>query len=155
MPRPVRVIAAVVSAAALLSCGGGGDGPTQPPPPPPVGLNAVSAITLTAPPPTPAVGKTMLLTAQAPNAARTALTGQAFVWSTSNSAIATVEQNGTLTAVAAGSVDVAAAIGAKNNKVTVTITPAPVAASIAVNAGNGQSATVNTTVATPPSVIVK
>ncbi|MDQ3516471.1 MAG: Ig-like domain-containing protein, partial [Gemmatimonadota bacterium] len=87
--------------------------------------------------------------------AGTLLTGQTFVWSTSNSAIATVEQNGTVTAVAHGTVDVAAAIGAKNNKVTLTITPPPVAASIAVNAGNGQSARVNTPVSQPPSVIVK
>ncbi|MGI9140562.1 MAG: Ig-like domain-containing protein, partial [Gemmatimonadaceae bacterium] len=102
-----------------------------------------------------AAGKTMLLSAQATNSAGTVLTSQTFVWSTSNSAIATVEQNGTVTAVAPGTVDVAAAIGAKNNRVTLTITPAPVAASIAVNAGNGQSATVNTAVPQPPSVIVK
>jgi Big-like domain-containing protein len=155
MHSTVRVIAAVSLAAALLSCGGGGDGPTQPPPPPPVDLTAVSAITVTAPSSSLAAGRTMLLTAQATNSAGTVLTGQTFIWSTSNSAIATVEQNGLVTAVAAGSVDVAAAIGAKNNKVTLTITPPPVAASIAVNVGNGQSATVNTAVGTPPSVIVK
>lgn len=155
MYNNVRVLISVPMAAALLSCGGGGGDVTPPPPPPPVDLNAVAAITVTAPAATLATGRTMLLSAQATNSAGTVLTGQTFVWSTSNSAIATVEQNGTLLAVAPGSVDVAAAIGAKNNKVTLTITPPPVATSIAVNAGNGQSATINTAVSAPPSVIVK
>ncbi len=97
----------------------------------------------------------MLLSAQATNSAGTVLTGQTFVWSTSNAAFATVEQSGIVTAVAAGTVDIAAAIGAKTNKVTLTITPAPVAASLAVNSGTGQSATVNIAVVTPPSVIVR
>lgn len=151
----IRFLVSLPLAAALLSCGGGGgDGPTAPPPPV-VDLNAVSTITVTAPSTSLAVGRTMLLTAQATNSVGTTLTSQAFVWSTSNPAIATVEQNGTLTAVSTGTVDVAAAVGSKNNKVSLTITPAPVPASIAANSGNGQSATVNTPVAQPPSVIVK
>src|SRR5687768_16433077 len=150
-----RVLISAPMAAALLSCGGGGDGPTPPPPPPVVDLNAVAAITVTAPSTTLAATRTMLLTAQATNSAGTVLTGQAFIWSTSNPSIATVEQNGTVTGVAAGTVDVAAAIGSKSGKVTLTITPAPVAASIAINAGNGQTANVNAAVAQPPSVIVR
>ena len=156
MYSKVRVFISVPLAAALLSCGGGGDGyGTTDPPPPVVDLNAVAAVTVTAPSTTLAATRTILLTAQATNSAGTVLTGQAFVWSTSNPAIATVEQNGTVTGVAAGSVNVAAAIGTKNGSVTLTITPAPVAVSIAANAGNGQTATVNSAVPQPPSVIVR
>ena len=156
MYSKVRVFLSVPLAAALLSCGGGGGGDITPPPPPPVvDLNAVAAVTVSAPSTTLAATRTLLLTAQATNSAGTVLTGQAFVWSTSDPTKATVEQNGTVTGVSAGSVIVAAAIGTKNGQVTLTITPAPVAVSIAVNAGNGQTATVNSAVPQPPSVIAR
>lgn len=154
MHSTVRVLAAIPLAAALLSCGGGGGEPTAPPPPP-VDLTAVNTITVTAPSLTVAAGKTVLLTAQATNVNGTVLTGQVFVWSTSSNAMATVEQNGMVLGVGPGSVIVAAAIGVKNGSVTLTITPAPVAATIAVNSGNDQTAFINTPVATRPAVIVK
>lgn len=143
-------------AAALLSCGGGGgsDGPTAPPPPT-VDLNAVNAISITGPALVVGVGKTILLSAQATNANGTALQGQSFSWSSNPTSTATVEQNGTVLGVAPGTATVAAAIGGKNAQVTVTVTAAPPPATIAVNAGNGQSATINTPVGTSPSVIVK
>ncbi len=96
-----------------------------PPPPPPV-----STVTVTLNASSLVVGTGTQATAVLRDAGGNVLTGVPIVWSSSNTAIATVSQSGYVTAVAAGSVNIIATSGGKTGSASLTVTnppPAPVA----------------------------
>ncbi|MGQ9525434.1 MAG: cohesin domain-containing protein [Armatimonadota bacterium] len=110
------------------------------PPPPPT----VAKVEVTAPTTTLKVGETVTLTAKALDATGAEIAGQTFTWASSDSAVATVDATGKVTAVAAGKADITAAVGdVKSAPVTITVeavAPPPVA---------GAAITVATDPATP------
>ena len=100
------------------------------------GKTGSSAVTVTAPPPpvvttvtvAPSsasilVGATTPLTATVRDASGNVMTGQTIVWSTSNAAAATVNSNGVVTGVAAGSATITATCAGKIGSSAVTVTP--------------------------------
>jgi len=74
-------------------------------------------------------------------------------WTTSAAGVATVNDTGLVLATGAGSAVITAEVMGVQGTAVVLVTGAP--ATIAVSAGNGQSAAVNDSVPVPPSVIVK
>ncbi len=125
----LRFAPLLAAAFVLLACGGGdpgtGPGPTPPPPPPPpppptLVSVAVAPDTLAL----EAVSRTGTLTATlAPSGA----TGT-IVWRSANTAIATVSGSGTsatVTAIAPGSTQIVASVGAIEGSATVTVPPVP------------------------------
>ena len=72
-------------------------------------------------------GQTRQLTAVARDASNTAVPGVPFQWSSGSNAIATVDANGLVTGVAAGTVNISAAVGSVSGAASVSVTPAPVA----------------------------
>jgi len=97
------------------------------------------------------VGQTGTLTATTRDAANNILTGRAVTWSSSNTGIATVAPNGTVTAVAPGSATITASSEGKSGTATVTVTAVPVG-SVSVTPG---SATVNVAFTTTLSASVR
>jgi len=95
-----RVFSLAAVSVALAACGS--DGPTGPSP------TTVTAIVVAAPAPTMQVGTTMAAKARLLNSQGDSVMGKAPKWSTSSAAVATVDQNGVITAVAPGSVDITA-----------------------------------------------
>ena len=95
-----RVLALAVVSVALAACSS--DGPTGPSP------TTVTAIVVAAPSPTMQVGTTMTAKARLLNSQGDSVMGKTPKWSTSSAAVATVDQNGVITAVAPGSVDITA-----------------------------------------------
>ncbi|HUQ80387.1 MAG TPA: Ig-like domain-containing protein [Gemmatimonadaceae bacterium] len=72
-------------------------------------------------------GQTGTLTATARDAANNVLAGRAITWSSSNTNVATVAPNGTVTAVAPGSATISATSEGKTGTAAVTVTAVPVA----------------------------
>jgi len=101
-----RVFAFAVVSVALAACSS--DGPTGPSP------TTVTSIVVAAPSPTMQVGTTMTATARLLNSQGDTVKGKTPKWSTSSASVATVDQNGVITAVAPGS----AAITASADKAT-------------------------------------
>ena len=95
-----RVLALAVVSVTLAACSS--DGPTEPSP------TTVTAIGVAAPL-TMQVGTTMTATARLWNSKGDIVTGRTPQWSTSSAAVATIDQNGVITAVSAGSVTITAA----------------------------------------------
>ncbi|HEX5072180.1 MAG TPA: Ig-like domain-containing protein [Gemmatimonadaceae bacterium] len=96
-----RVFALAVVCGVLAACSS--DGPTGPSP------TTVTAIVVTAPSPTMQVGTTMTATARLLNSKGDSVGGKVPKWSSSAASVATVDQNGVITAVAPGSVEITAA----------------------------------------------
>ena len=88
--------------ALLTACG---DGPTEPSP------TTVTSIVVSAQSPSLQVGGTMQATARLMNSKGDEVTGKTVNWSSSAANIATVDQNGSVTAVAPGIVTITAAVG--------------------------------------------
>jgi uncharacterized protein YjdB len=61
------------------------------------------------------------------DASNTAVPGVPFQWSSASNAIATVDGNGLVTGVTAGTVNISAAVGSVSGSASVSVTPAPVA----------------------------
>jgi len=95
-----RVLALALVSVALAACSS--DGPTAPSP------TTVTAIVVAAPSPTMQVGTTMTATARLLNSKGDSVSGKTPKWSSSAASVATVDQNGVITAVAPGSVDIIA-----------------------------------------------
>jgi len=95
-----RVLALALVSVALAACSS--DGPTAPSP------TTVTAIVVAAPSPTMQVGTTMTATARLLNSKGDSVSGKTPKWSSSAASVATVDQNGVITAVAPGSVEIAA-----------------------------------------------
>lgn len=72
--------------------------------------------------------QTRQFTAVARNAGGNTITGRTFTWSSSNSAIASVDQNGLVTAIGLGTVNIAATSGDRTGAATVQITEIPIGA---------------------------
>lgn len=73
------------------------------------------------------IGNTVQLSAAAKDAAGNTLAGRTASWSSSNTAVATVDANGLVTAVAAGSSTMTATVSGIPGTSSVTVTPVPVA----------------------------
>ena len=131
-----RSLASVVL---LAACSGGGDGGTTPPPPPTVASVGVSLASTSL-----AVGQSTTATATARDAAGATIGGKTPSWSSSSAAVASVDGNGTVTAVAAGSAEIVATIDGRTGQATLTVTPPPVA-SVAVTLSAGTLAVGQTT----------
>ena len=106
-----RVFALAAACAALAACS---DGPTEPSP------NTVTAIVINAPSTAMQVGSTMTATARLLNSKGDSVPSKTAKWSTSNASIATVDQNGVISGVAAGSATITAS--ADNAKGTLPLT---------------------------------
>jgi alpha-tubulin suppressor-like RCC1 family protein len=87
------------------------------------GGRPVASVTVTPTPATVPVGGAITLTATAFDRSGRPLTGRAFNWSSSNTALATVS-GGVVTGVAPGSVAITATTGGQNGTASVTVTPA-------------------------------
>jgi uncharacterized protein YjdB len=89
-----------------------------------VGIASVAV----SPTPTSVVaGQTRQLSAVARDASNTAVPGVPFQWSSASTGIATVDGNGLVTGVAAGTVTISAAVGTVSGSASVSVTPPPVA----------------------------
>ena len=129
--------AMLVIAGGLWAAGcGGGDSPTQPtpttpspptPPPPPPPAPTVSVVEVSPNMATVEVGRTQRFVATAKASDGTVISGVDFAWSSSNTAVATINNNGVATAVAAGTATIrATGNGVSSAAVTITVTVAPV-----------------------------
>lgn len=121
------------SCAVLVAACGGESGTTEPPAPDPsITLNPTSL---------------NLVTGEAATIAATISNGSgALTWSSSSSAVATVSQTGTVTAVAPGGATITAALASRPSitaAATVTVTDPPTAVTIAGITRNGQAADLN------------
>ena len=99
----MKRVAVILGLFALLTACG--DGPTEPSP------TTVTSIVVTAQSPSLQVGATMTAAARLMNSKGDEVTGKTVTWSSSATNIATVDQNGAVTAVAPGVATITAAVG--------------------------------------------
>jgi len=92
-----------------------------------VTLKDVATITITPSPVSLTVNQTQQLTATLKDSSGNVLTGRTVVWSSSDSAAATVDQSGFVVARAAGSTTISATSGGAKGTASVTVTNVPVA----------------------------
>lgn len=118
MARIRRSTLGASAALVILACGGK-DAPSGPPP--------VASVTVTAPGQVE-VGSTIIAGAVAKDAKGNALTGKSFTWSSSAPTVASVDANGVVTGVSAGSATITAAADGKSGTAALTVIPIPVAA---------------------------
>ncbi|MGQ9524642.1 MAG: Ig-like domain-containing protein, partial [Armatimonadota bacterium] len=86
----------------------------------------LAKIEVTAPTTSLKVGETVILSAKALDEAGAEITGQTFVWASSNTAVAVVDETGKVTAVAEGTADITAAVGdVKSAPVTIIVEAVP------------------------------
>src|SRR5512134_750850 len=97
--KRIAVLVAITASTLLGACG---KDPVEP------SATDVTAIVVTAPSPSMQVGATMQATARLVNFAGDEVTTKTARWSTSNASVATVDQNGLITAVAAGAATITA-----------------------------------------------
>jgi len=88
----------------------------------------VATVTISPSSATIIVGSTAQLTATTKDGAGNTLSGRAVTWASSNTAVATVNGSGLITAVAVGSATVTATSEGKSGTATITVTNVPVAA---------------------------
>ena len=96
-------------------------GTTTPPPP-----AAISSIELTPATAEVVIGRTKPLSATPKDANGAALSGRALTWTTSAGSVATVDANGVVTGVAAGTATISVAAEGKSATTAVTVKPASV-----------------------------
>jgi len=111
-----------------------------------VALVSVSSVTVTLASGSLNVGQTTSASAVTRDAANNVLTGRVVTWSSSNTAVATVNASGTVTAVGAGSANIIATSEGVTGQAGITVTLAPVA-SVAVTLAAGTVAIGQTTTA--------
>src|SRR6266508_2568534 len=97
-----------------------------------VTVTCVASVTVTPPSATIPQGQTLQLTATPIDTSGAPMTGQAVAWASSNGAVATVNNSGLVSALAAGSATITATSEGQSGSAGVTVTPVPVA-SVAVN----------------------
>ncbi|MEW5931019.1 MAG: Ig-like domain-containing protein [Gemmatimonadota bacterium] len=116
------------------------------------GKSGTSTITVVAPPPAPVAtvavtpssgtldpGGTLQLTTTLRDASGNVLTGRAVTWTSSNTAVATVDASGRVTAVGPGTATITATSEGKSGTATVTVrTPPPAVATVTVSPGSAK-----------------
>ena len=85
----------------------------------------LTSVTVAPPTASVAVGATVALTATVKDAQGNVMTGQTATWSTSNGSYATVNGNGLVTGVSAGSATITATSSGKSGSASITVTSAP------------------------------
>src|SRR5438552_17941750 len=113
MCRPTLLL---LGLATLAACSGGNTVSPPPPPPPPA---PVATVSLTANAATLVPQQTLQLVATPKDAAGTALSGRTITWSSDAQAAATVDGNGLVAAVAAGTATVTALSEGKSAAATI------------------------------------
>jgi len=86
----------------------------------------VASVTVSPPSKTMTVGDTATFSATTKDAQGHVLTGRAIAWSSDNTAVATVDSTGLVTAVAAGSANITATSEGQSGSSAVTVNPVPV-----------------------------
>ncbi len=102
----------LLAALFLAACGGGG-------------APSISTIDVTPATASKQVGQTQQFTAVAKDASGNVISGVTFTWSSSDPNIATVNNSGLATAVAAGTATITATAGGKSGSATFNVTPMP------------------------------
>ncbi len=102
----------------------------------PVARESVASVAVSPPTATVAVGRTERLTATALDAAGNRLPGRTVVWSTSDSAVAQVNDTGLVTGVAVGAATITAAAEGRNGAAAITVTAARVSGPLRVHPTN-------------------
>jgi len=145
MPLRSRRLArhsSLLAALLLAACGGGATN-TQVP-----GDITVAPTTATL----DAVGQTQQLTAVVTDQDGGTITAPSVAWSTSNAGVASVTSTGLVSAVGSGSATITATAGSVSATATVTVSQTP--SQVQKAAGDGQTANIGQTVATPLTVQV-
>ena len=114
----------------------------------------VSTIAVTLASSTLSVGQTIQATATLRDAAGAALTDRQVQWASSVPAVASVGAAGVVTALTPGTSTITATSEGKTGSAAVTVSSAS-GPTMAINAGNNQSAPVRATLSTAPSVIIR
>ena len=122
LSRTYRSILFPLLLSAVAACGEGGVEPV-----PDV---ATASVAVSAAAPGMQEKQSVQLSAEARNAAGSALAGKSFTWTSSSDAVATVSASGVVTGNAAGSVTITATetASSRSGTVTLSVTPTPVAA---------------------------
>jgi alpha-tubulin suppressor-like RCC1 family protein len=122
MPR-LHIAAAAAALLLVLSACGGGDSlsPNTNPPPPPPPNAAVKSIELTPTSGEVAVGRTLQLSATPRDASGNALTGRTVSWTSAAANVASVDANGVVTGVAAGTATITATSEGVSGTATLTV----------------------------------
>jgi hypothetical protein len=126
LPRRSSSLATVLVVVAILcvACGGSTASDSSPPPP---ATNPVATVELRLAAPTITVGQTSQATAALKDASGATLSGRAIAWSSANSAVASTDQGGLVTAVGVGTTTITAISEGKSGSVDVTVAaPLPV-----------------------------
>src|SRR5215207_8705156 len=116
----MRLVPRAAVLAALVACGG--DGSTKPADPGPT----VTTIVVSGPTGALQVGGTFALSAEVRDQSGAAIAGKTPTWTSANNSIATVSAAGVMTAAAAGSTSISAAVDGKTGSVNVTVQNPPV-----------------------------
>src|SRR5215831_460178 len=117
----------------VIAACGSDSSPTNPPPnngppPGPVTNAPVATLEIAAGVREVAVGHSLPLSATARDSAGHTLTGRSIAWTSSTNAVATVNQDGVVSAIALGTATITASVEGKTADAAVTVTPAGVAA---------------------------
>jgi alpha-tubulin suppressor-like RCC1 family protein/uncharacterized protein YjdB len=126
MARLFTAATAACFAFVLAACSGDSDSPSSPDNGG-GGPAAVASVTITPGTAGVTIGRTTQLTATAKDAAGTVLTGRAIAWTTSSAIVATVDGNGLVTGVAAGTANIIATSEGKSAQAAITVSVVPVA----------------------------
>lgn len=102
----------LLAALFLAACGGGG-------------APSISTIEVSPATASKQVGQTQQFTAVAKDAGGNVISGVTFTWSSSDTAVATVNNSGLATAVAVGTATITATAGGKSGSATFSVTPIP------------------------------
>ena len=116
----MRFVPRAAVLATLVACGG--DGSTKPADPGPT----VTTIVVSGPTGALQVGGTFALSAEVRDQSGAAIAGKTPTWTSANNSIATVSAAGVMTAAAAGSTSISAAVDGKTGSVNVTVQNPPV-----------------------------
>ncbi len=120
--RFARLFAPAIALAQLLACGGGGGGDPVIGPPP------IARIDVSAQAPVLTVGSTTRVSATLYDSAGNVITGRAITWRSSDTTVASVGNDGTVTALKAGPARITATAGGIDGSTDITVNDAPPAA---------------------------
>jgi alpha-tubulin suppressor-like RCC1 family protein len=135
MQYPLRrktIVPFVLSMFAALVAGCGGDSTAPPPPPPP----AVASVAVTPAARALVPGDTVRLTATPKDAQGAALADRTVTWNSSDEAVATVDDEGLVTAQAEGTATITATAEGQHGTAALTVAAAPVASVVLTPTGD-------------------